>query len=79
MWGGNGANTGAGASTVQTVGPPTLNDYSFMLNTVNTVLGYYLGDYNMDGTVQSVGPPSKNDYTFLLNVVGSNSAISQHK
>jgi len=82
MWGGNGANTGGGATNVRATGAAVVNDYQFILTVLNgatSVPGYSNADYNMDGTVRATGAAVVNDYTFLLNVLGINTAISQHQ
>lgn len=82
MWGGNGANTGAGGATIRATGAATINDYAAILSKLNgsaSATGQYdATDYNMDGTVRATGTPVINDYTFLLNVLGSNTSLTQH-
>jgi len=82
MWGGNGANAGAGATTVRANGAPAVNDYSALLTKLNGGTSvpnqYDATDFNMDGTVRNNGAPAVNDYSFLLSVLGTNSIITQH-
>ena len=85
MWGGN-ANSNA---SVRASGPPTLNDYLYLINTtlggdVTLILSnvYNSADMNMDGTVRASGPPTLNDYLFLINSVLSGNVtiiINQHQ
>lgn len=83
MWCGNGANTGAGATTVRVTGAPVINDYSAILTTLSGAASlapvYRFTDYNMDGTVRATGAPAINDYTFLLNILVNNISITQHQ
>lgn len=72
MWGGN---TGLN-NNVRATGPPTINDYSKILNTLGTPTNIIIGTYapediNMDGNIRATGPPVINDYSKLLNILGS--------
>jgi hypothetical protein len=71
MWGGN----TTGDHMVRATGPPTINDYSNLLNYLggptNIVTDVYVRqDINMDGNVRATGPPTINDYAKLLNILG---------
>ena len=72
MWGGN----TTGDATVRATGPPTINDYSNLLNFLGGPNGiitdiYSRRDINMDGNARATGPPSINDYSRLLNILGT--------
>jgi hypothetical protein len=71
MWGGN----TTGDYMVRATGPPTINDYSNLLNYLggptNIITDVYVSqDINMDGNVRATGPPTINDYAKLLNILG---------
>ena len=71
MWGGN----TTGDNKVRATGPPTINDYSNLLNFLggpnNIIFDVYeRQDINMDGNVRATGPPTINDYAKLLNILG---------
>ncbi len=72
LWGGNTSLN----NTVRATGPPSINDYSVILNTLGAPAGiqsnvYSNSDVNMDGTVRVTGPPAINDYSKLLNILGA--------
>ncbi|MFN0013771.1 MAG: hypothetical protein ACKVU2_04410 [Saprospiraceae bacterium] len=71
LWGGNTSLN----NTVRMTGPPSINDYTVILNTLGAPAGIQSGvysnaDVNMDGTVRLTGPASINDYSKLLNILG---------
>lgn len=71
MWGGN----TTGDYMVRATGPPTINDYSNLLNYLggptNILTDVYARqDINMDGIARATGPPTINDYAKLLNILG---------
>jgi len=71
LWGGNTSLN----NTVRMTGPPSINDYTVILNTLGAPAGiqsnvYSNSDVNMDGTVRLTGPASINDYSKLLNILG---------
>lgn len=71
LWGGNTSLN----NTVRVTGPPSINDYTVILNTLGAPAGiqsnvYSNADVNMDGTVRLTGPASINDYSKLLNILG---------
>ena len=71
MWGGN----TTGDHMIRATGPPTINDYSNLLNYLggptNIITDVYTKqDINMDGNVRATGPPTINDYAKLLNILG---------
>ena len=71
MWGGN----ATGDNKVRATGPPSINDYSNLLNYLggptNIITDVYTEqDINMDGNVRATGPPTINDYAKLLNILG---------
>jgi len=72
LWGGNTSLN----NTVRVTGPPSINDYTVILNTLGAPAGiqsnvYSNADVNMDGTVRLTGPASINDYSKLLNILGA--------
>ncbi|MBK9335831.1 MAG: hypothetical protein IPM98_04320 [Lewinellaceae bacterium] len=72
LWGGNTSVN----NTVRATGPPTINDYSVILNTLGYPTNilpnvYSNSDVNMDGTVRVTGPPTINDYSKLLSILGT--------
>ncbi|MEM7103679.1 MAG: hypothetical protein AAF502_11145 [Bacteroidota bacterium] len=74
VWGMYGGNT-TGDTFVRATGPPTINDYSNLLNYLGGPTGIFLDvytsqDINMDGNVRATGPPTINDYSRLLNILG---------
>ncbi len=76
MFGGN-AN---GNTAVRATGPPTINDYTNILNVLGTPTSiqnnvYNSQDLNMDGILRVTGPPTLNDYTRLLNILGTPTTI----
>lgn len=76
LWGGNTSVN----NTVRATGPPTINDYSVILNTLGTPTTiltnvYSNADVNMDGTLRATGPPTINDYSKLLNILGAPTTI----
>ncbi len=76
LWGGNTSVN----NTVRATGPPAINDYTVILNTLGFPANvqpnvYSNADVNMDGTVRVTGPPAINDYSKLLNILGVPTAI----
>lgn len=76
LWGGNTSVN----NTVRATGPPAINDYTVILNTLgfpaNVLPNIYSNaDVNMDGTVRATGPPTINDYSKLLNILGTPTTI----
>ncbi len=70
------AGNADGNTMVRATGPPTINDYSNLLNFLGGPTGiisniYSRQDFNMDGNVRATGPPVINDYSRLLNVLGT--------
>jgi len=71
LWGGNTSLN----NTVRVTGPPSINDYTVILNTLGAPAGiqsniYSNADVNMDGSVRLTGPASINDYSKLLSILG---------
>jgi len=76
LWGGNTSVN----NTVRASGPPAINDFTVLLNTLgfatNVLFSVYSNaDINMDGTVRMTGPPAINDYTKLLTILGATTNI----
>lgn len=70
LWGGNSSAN----NSVRATGPPSINDYSVILNTLGSATNiipnvYSNADINMDGTIRMTGPPTINDYTKLLSIL----------